>query len=285
MWVDLIELDFLQRALCAVLLASVACGIVGSYIVVRRIVFISGGISHTAFGGVGLGLLLGWNPLLGAMIFAVAAALVISWISIKFKERIDTLIGILWATGMSLGILFINLKHGYATNPTSYLFGSITGVTSEDLIITLILDVFIVLTVLLFFSELHAVSFDEEYATSIGLSVGFYNTLMLIMIAFTVVVMIQLVGIILVIALLSFPPAIASMFTRSLKKMMILAVLLSIFFTVGGLWISYDIGALTTAKIPTAPTIIIFAALCYVVSTVIVSFRNRRTINQMTLKE
>ena len=189
MWQVLFKYEFLQNSVAAALLASVACGIVGSFVVVRRVVFLSGGISHTAYGGIGLSLFLGSfavfqgtflaKPIFGAMLFAVASALIISWIRTKFDERIDTLIGILWASGMSLGILFINITPGYVPNPVSYLFGSLIGVGKDELLITLILDIAIVLVVFVFYRQLHAVSFDEEYSKSMGLNVAFYNSLML----------------------------------------------------------------------------------------------------------
>lgn len=235
---DFLNYDFMQRALLAGVLASVACGIVGSYVVIKRIVFIGGGISHAAFGGVGLGILLGFNPIIGAALFAVASALGIGVIS-KRTKREDTAIGIIWAIGMSAGIAFIGLSDKYTPGLMGYLFGSILTVPIADLIITGLLDVVILITVAVLYKELLAVSFDEEFATIVGVPVNFVYFLLLILVALTVVVLIKVVGIILVIALLTIPAATANLYLKSLKKIMVTSVILSVIATTSGLLISF----------------------------------------------
>jgi zinc transport system permease protein len=229
----------MQNALMAGLLAAVACGIVGVYVVVKKVVFISGGIAHTSFGGIGLGYLLGINPVLGAMFFAIASALGIGLVTRRTKIPEDTAIGILWAMGMALGIIFIGLSPGYAPDLFSYLFGNILTVPTSDLMLMLILDTVIIMLVLLLYKEFLFISFDEEFSTVSGVPTKRLYLLLLCLVALTVVVLIRVVGIILVIALLTIPAALARQFTHSLKKMMLLAILAGIVFTFLGLWLSY----------------------------------------------
>jgi len=236
---ELLQYDFMRNALLAGLLASVACGIVGVYVVTKRIVFISGGIAHASFGGIGLGYLIGISPVLGAMFFTVASALGMGLVTRRTKLPEDTAIGILWAVGMALGIVFIGLSPGYAPDLFSYLFGNILTVPSSDLILMLVLDAIIVAIVIALYKEFLALSFDEEFGTVVGVPVEALYLLLLGMIALTVVVLIRVVGIILVIALLTIPAALARQFTYDLKKMMLLATLFGAIFAFGGLWLSY----------------------------------------------
>lgn len=236
---EILQYEFIQNALIAGLLASVACGIVGVYVVVKKTVSISGGIAHASFGGIGLGYFLGINPVLGAMFFAIASALGMGLIIRRTRLPEDTAIGILWAMGMASGIIFIGLTPGYAPDLFSYLFGNILTVPTLDLVLMLILDVVIILVVVLFYKELLFISFDEEFSTVVGVPTSRLYLLLLCLVALTVVVLIRVVGIILVIALLTIPAAIARHFTHSLKKMMLLAILLGIIFTFSGLWLSY----------------------------------------------
>ena len=236
---EVLQYEFIQNALIAGLLASVACGIVGVYVVVKRIVSISGGIAHASFGGIGLGYFLGINPVLGAMFFAIASAMGIGLIIRRTRLPEDTAIGILWAMGMASGIIFIGLTPGYAPDLFSYLFGNILTVPTLDLVLMLILDIVIILLVVLLYKGLLFLSFDEEFSTVVGVPTRCLYLLLLCLVALTVVVLIRVVGIILVIALLAIPAAIARHFTYSLKKMMLLAILLGIVFTFSGLWLSY----------------------------------------------
>jgi len=236
---EVLQYEFMRNALIAGLLAAIACGIVGVYVVVKRVVFISGGIAHASFGGIGLGYFLGINPILGAMFFAIASALGMGLVTKRMRFPEDTAIGILWAMGMALGIIFISLTPGYAPNLFSYLFGNILTVPAFDLILMLILDVIIITLVILFYKEFLLLSFDEEFSTIVGVPTERLYLLLLCLIALTVVVLIRVVGIILVIALLTIPAALARQFTHSLKKMMLLSILAGAVFTFSGLWLSY----------------------------------------------
>jgi len=236
---EILQYEFMRNALMAAVLVGIACGIVGTYVVIKRIVFISGGISHAAFGGIGLGYLLGINPILVAIPFSILSALSIGLISKKAKVSEDTAIGILWSVGMALGIIFIGLSPGYAPDLFSYLFGSILTVPSFDLGMMLILDVIIILTVLLFYREFSAISFDEEFSTVVGVPTKILYLLLLCLVALSVVVLIRVVGVILVIALLTIPAAIGRQFTYEIKKLMLLSIFIGITLTVIGLWLSY----------------------------------------------
>ncbi len=258
---ELLQFDFLRHALATGILASIACGVVGSYVVIKRIVFISGGISHTAYGGIGLGYFLGINPILGAVFFTVISALGMGILVERTRQREDTLIGIIWAVGMALGVIFVKLSPGYTTDLMSYLFGNILAVPFQDLILISILDAIIVAVVWFYFEELKAVAFDEEFAQVAGISTRFFNLLLLLLIALTVVVMIRAVGIILVIALMSIPPAIAGQSSKSLKEMMVLAIILGIVFNSGGIILSYFF------DLPSGATIILLAAAGFIIST------------------
>lgn len=240
--IEALQYEFIQHALIAGLLAAIACGIVGVYIVVNRIVFISGGIAHTSFGGIGLGYFIGISPVLGAMLFAITSALGIGLVTRKTRLPEDTAIGIMWAIGMALGIIFIGLSPGYAPDLLSYLFGNILTVPFSDIFLMLVLDAIIVTVVVALYKEFMALSFDEEYGTVTGAPVGALYFLLLCMIALTVVMLIRVVGIILVIALLTIPAALARQFTYNLGKMMLLAILFGEAFTFGGLWLSYELG-------------------------------------------
>ena len=246
---EVLQYEFMQNALIAGLLAAIACGIVGVYVVVKRIIFISGGIAHASFGGIGLGYLIGISPVLGALVFALASALGMGYVTKRTRLPEDTVIGIIWATGMALGIVFIGLAPGYAPDLFSYIFGNILTVPASDLLLMLILDVIIIGTVIAFYKEFLALSFDEEYSTAISVPVEVLYLLLLCMISLTVVILLRIVGMILIIALLTIPAALARQFTYNLQKMMILAVIFGIVFTFGGLWISYVLDLASGATI------------------------------------
>ena len=252
---EALQYEFMRNALMAGLLASVACGIVGVYVVVKRIVFISGGIAHASFGGIGLGYFLGINPIIGALFFSLASGLAIGGITRRTRLPEDTAIGILWAVGMALGVMFIALTPGYAPDLMSYLFGSILTVPFSDVLLMLALVAFIIGVVVALYKEYLILSFDEEYGTVAGMPVEKLYLLLLAMIALTVVVLIQVVGMILVIALLTFPAAMARQFTHNMKTMMLLSVLFGLLFTLGGLWLSYML------KLPSGATIVLFGGL------------------------
>ncbi len=257
---EALQFEFMRNALIAGLLAAVACGIIGVYVVVRKIVFISGGIAHASFGGIGLGYLLGINPIIGALGFSLAGSAVIWGFTRKSRLPADTAIGIIWAVGMAAGVIFISLAPGYAPDLMSYLFGNILTVPSSDILLMLIMDIVIIGVVTALFKEYLIMSFDEEFATATGIPVDVLHLILLAMIALTVVVLIRVVGMILVIALLTFPAAMAQLFTYNLRKMMLLAIAFGFVFTLAGLWLSYEMG------LPSGATIILFSGVTLVIA-------------------
>lgn len=270
---EILQYGFMQRALMAGILISITCGVIGTYVVVRRMVFISGGISHSAFGGIGLGYLVGIDPVLGAMLFAIGSALGIGAISKRTRLPEDTAIGILWAVGMALGIIFIGLSPGFAPDLFGYLFGNILSVSFSDLIIMVALTALILVVVSLLFKEFLSLSFDEEFAKVSGVPTGWLYLILVVLIALSVVVLIRAVGIILLIALLTIPAAISRQFVSSLKKMMLLSILLSIVFVVLGLWLSYVLDLASGA------TIILFSGIMFLASLGISRWRRRNVSN------
>ena len=236
---EVLQLEFMQRALIAGLLVSVACGVIGTYVVVNRIVFISGAIAHAAYGGIGLGYYLGANPVLGAILFSVGAALAMGVVKRRTHDRADTVIGMMWAIGMAVGIIFVDLTSGYAADLMSYLFGNILTVPWSDLLIMALLDIVVLVLVAAFYKELLAISFDETYASAANVRVDAIQLLLFCLVALTVVMLMRVVGLILVIALLTMPAAIGEQFTVNLKRMMLISVTLGAVFTTMGLWLSY----------------------------------------------
>lgn len=256
----LFQYEFLRNALLAALLASIACGIIGVYVVVKRIVFISGGIAHAAFGGIGLGYFWGIEPILCVIPFSIASALGMGIASRRTKIPEDTAIGILWALGMASGVLFIHFTPGYSPDLFGYLFGSILTVPTSNLITMLILDAVIIVSVIALYREFQAISFDEEYATAMGLPTERLYLLLLCLIALSVVLLIRIVGVILVIALLTIPAALSKRFTHRLSSMMLLSILLCTLFTTGGLWFSY------LFDLPSGATIVLISGLAFVLA-------------------
>ena len=251
---------FLQTAVIAGLLASLGCGVVGTYVVVKRIAFLAGGIAHSVLGGMGAALYYGVDPLAGALAAAVIAALLIGGIRLTWKVQEDTLIGALWAIGMAVGILFISQTPGYQTDLMSYLFGNILLVAPDSVWFMAGLDGVLLLVVGAFHRQFLAVTFDEEFARLRGVPVGFFYLLLLVLVAVTVVLLIQVVGLILVLALLTLPAAVAGHYTHSLGRIMLLATAIGAVVTVLGLALSY------APDLPAGPTIILLAGAVYVVS-------------------
>jgi len=237
--IEALQYDFIQNAIIAGVLVSIAAGIIGSLVVVNKITFLAGGIAHSSYGGIGLAIFLGLPVLFGATIFAVTTAFIIAAITLKNRSRIDSIIGIMWAFGMGIGIIFVDLTPGYNVDLMSYLFGSIIAVSNEDIIYLSILDMFIVFLVLFFYKQILSVSYDSEFAKLRGINVRFFYTLILILAALSVVAAIKVVGLILVIALLTIPTYLAEMFAKKLSTMMALSALLATSFTLLGLMISY----------------------------------------------
>ncbi|MDY9925191.1 metal ABC transporter permease [Methanosarcina sp.] len=254
---DLLQYTFIQNALAAAILASVACGIIGAYVVVKKIVFISGGIAHASFGGVGLGYYLGINPMYGVLPFSLLAALVMGTVSKKSKIPEDSAIGILWSLGMALGVIFVYLTPGYAPDLMTYLFGNILTVPRIDLYLMLALDLIIVGAVYLFYKEFLALCFDEEFTTVQGVPTEKLYLFLLCIIALTIVVLIKVVGIILVIALLTIPATLSRKFTNNLKHMMLISIAFGTAISVTGIGLSYAL------DVPSGATIILVLSLVY----------------------
>ena len=268
------EVPFLRYALISGILASFAFGIVGSFVVARKISYIAGGIAHSILGGLGLGLFLqfrlgwGWmNPMYGAFLAAIIAALVIAHVSHRYQERADTVIGAVWSLGMAGGLLFMAKTPGYM-DPMSFLFGNILLITVDDLWMIFILDLVILLITLLFYNSLVAVSFDEEYARLRGINVELLNIVLLVMIALSVVLLIRVVGIVLVIALFTLPAAIAGKFVGKMWQMMAGAVLTCMLFTILGLAAGFYF------DLPAGPVIIVIAGIIYFLT---INFGSRKS--------
>ena len=256
----LLEYQFLQNAVLAGILASITCGIIGVIVVEKKLVMLSGGIAHTAYGGVGLGYLLGFEPLFGAFAFAILSALGIGWLRRKGQARAETAISLVWALGMALGVLFIALMPGYPPALQSYLFGSILAVTRTDLMLMAVLTAAILLGSLAFYHHYKAYLFDEQFAAILGLPVRGLENFLLVMVAMAVVLLIRIVGIILLLALLAAPAAIASLVRTGLAKRMLLAVLVALAISLTGLGFAYSL------DLPAGAIIAIFCSLAFLLT-------------------
>lgn len=255
---------FLQVALAGGVLVSLACGVVGSYVVTRRITYLAGGMAHWVLGGIGAAYYLknarglSWcEPLYGAVVAALLAAGIIGWVSLRARQREDTVISALWAIGMAAGVLFFQATPGYGQHLISYLFGNILLVGRSDLWLIAGLDVLVAVVALGFYRQLTAVCFDEEFARSRGINVEAWYVTLLALTALTVVLLVSIVGIMLVIALLTLPAAIAGLVTRRLPWMMALAVVASMVFIVAGFALSYQ------PDLPPGPVIVVLAGAAY----------------------
>lgn len=236
---EIFQYSFIQNAIIAGLLISIISGIIGSLIVVNRMLFLAGGISHAVYGGVGIAIFFGLPIFLSTSIFAILIALLIAFLSFKEKHRLDIYIGLIWAFGMAFGIILIDLTPGYQADLMSYLFGSILAVSESDLIFMALLLVIILLIIAIYYRDILAVSYDSEFASLRGIKVKTFYLIILILSALSIVVAIRVVGLILVIALLSLPVYMAEKISNSLSQMMILASIFSLFFTIIGLVFSY----------------------------------------------
>ena len=260
---DFLQYDFMRNALAAGLAASVLCGVIGIYVILNKIVFISDGIAHAAFGGIGLGYFLGYDPLAFGIGSAVITALGIGMVSSRARISEDTAIGVFMATGMALGIMLLTLSQGYARDLYGYLFGNILAVTRSDVLLIAALTLIILALVFLLYKEFLLLSFDPIYAEAIGLPVQSLRLLLLVMVAFSVVILIKIVGIIMVIALLTIPGAISRRHMLGLPAIMAGSILLGTVFVTIGLLISYEL------DVPSGATIILTAAFAFFLSTVL----------------
>ncbi len=262
--IDILQYEFMRNAFLTAFLVSIACGIVGTYVVIKKIVFISGGITHAAFGGIGLGYLLGVNPIATAIPFSIFTAIIIGLVSKKTRISEDSAIGILWVVGMALGVIFIGFAPGYAPDLFSYLFGSILTVPFSDIVIMIILDLIIIITMMFFHREFQAISFDEEFAEIVGIPTKFLYIALLCLVALSIILLIRVVGVILVMALLTVPTSIAKQFTNKMKPLMIYSTLIAIVLNIIGLWLSYFL------NLPSGATIVLVLAFAFFISSLLI---------------
>ena len=260
---EILSYSFFQNALLGVLFVSIAAGIIGTYVVSRRMVFITGGITHACFGGLGLGFFLGINPIAMAAVFAIAAATGVEWMSTRQNVRQDSAIGVIWALGMALGTLFIFLSPGYVPELTSFLFGNVLTITSTDIILFAAYLVVLLVFFAVFYPQILLCAFDPDFAATRRLRVSVINLAMTIMIAICIVLTIRLIGIMLLLSLLTMPQMIAEMFTNRFHHMMIISSLVSIACSVLGIFCSYWIA------VPASATIVLTLVAAYAVARII----------------
>ena len=256
---DLLQYTFFQHALLGSLLASIACGLVGTYIVTRRLVFISGGLTHASFGGIGLGLYTGIPPILSAAVFAVLSAFGVEWLSKRKDMREDSAIAVFWTLGMALGIMFTFLSPGFAPDLSAYLFGNILTITASDIALLGVLSAVLAVFFGLYLRPIVSIAFDREFARSQGLPVAFFEYTLMMFIALTIVACLRMVGIVLVISLLTIPQMTANLFTNSFRRIIGLSVVIAWISCLGGLLLSYRY------NVPSGASIIFFSILIYAV--------------------
>lgn len=268
---NLFEYSFVVRSLLGALFASITAGIAGTYIVSKRLVFLSGGITHASFGGIGLGYFLGINPVLGAAVFGLGAALSMEYMSARGKMREDSAIGILWALGMAVGIIFIYLTPGYAPNLMSYLFGSILTVTYGDLIALGIISLVLIMYTALFYRSLLYISFDESYARTFTTHVDLFKYISVGLTGLAIVLNIRMAGVIMIIALLTIPANIVMLFTREYLRIIVLSTVVSFIAIIAGFAISWFI------NLPTGATIVTVLVLFWLIARAVRSLRSSRS--------
>ncbi len=246
---EALQFEFMRNAVMAGLMVGLICGIMGTLVVVNRVVFLSGGIAHAAYGGIGLSFFMGWPFLSGTMGFALASAFVMAAVTLKAKHRADTIIGVIWAIGMAVGIVLLDLTPGYRVDLMSYLFGSILTVPASDLLVMLSLILVVSGVVGYFYKDLIAMAYDEEFARARGVPVRGLYFLLIGTLALCIVMIIQVVGLILVIAMLTIAPFMVEKYTKSMAAMMLWSGLLNICFTLGGLWLAFRFNLTSGATI------------------------------------
>ena len=254
---ELFNYTFFQHALLGSLFASIACGIIGTYIVTRRLVFISGGITHASFGGIGIGLYTGISPILSAAIFAVLSAFGVEWLSKRKDMREDSAIAVFWTFGMAIGIIFSFLSPGFAPDLSAFLFGNILTITLTDIGMLAGLSVLLIAFFACFLNPIIYIAFDREYARSQRIPVVLFEYVLMMFIALTIVACLRMIGIVLVISLLTLPQMTANLFTHSFKKIIGLAIGIGYLGCLGGLFLSYQL------QVPSGAAIIFFSILVY----------------------
>ncbi|NQU26882.1 MAG: metal ABC transporter permease [Candidatus Marinimicrobia bacterium] len=252
--IELLEYDFIRNAVYIGILASILCGVLGTFIVVKRLVFISGGVSHAAFGGIGAFYYWGLNPLAGGFLVAGILAIVLGLTNRDKLINQGALIGVLWALGMAIGILFIARAPGYTPNLMTYMFGNILAVSVPDLVFAALLDLIVIGIIIVFYKEFVAISFDEEFAFIQGVPVRILMVIFMLLVSISIVLLIRLVGVILVIALLTIPPMISLMLVKRFLMVILLSMLVGMIMTIGGLCFSYLL------DLPSGPVIITVGA-------------------------
>lgn len=257
---ELLQYKFITNSLLAGILASISCGIIGTYIVTRRMVFLSGGITHASFGGIGIGYFFGFNPIISAAVFAVFSALGIEFVSKRSEIREDSVIGILWSFGMAVGIMFIFLTPGYAPNLMSYLFGSILTVSTLDILLMAGLSLVLIIVFIAFYRIILFISYDQEFAKTHRIAVSLINYILISLVALTIVLNIKVVGIILVISLLTIPQSTANLFTKNFKNIIIASIVIGLIGAFLGLIISYKI------NIPSGASIIFSLVMIFILA-------------------
>ncbi len=268
---DIFNYAFFQNALLGVLLVGIAAAMIGTYIVTRRMVFITGGVTHACFGGLGLGYYMGINPILAAGVFAVASSLGVEWMSARQHVREDSAIAVVWAFGMAIGTLFIFLTPGYVPDLNSFLFGNILTISRGDIVAFAVFLVVLLAFFALFYRIIVACAFDRDFAATKRLPVRAVNCVMSVMVALCVVLTIRLIGIMLLMTMLTMPQMVAELFVKQFGKMMLLSVAVGILCAIGGLFGSYIFG-IYLVSVPASVTIVLLLILVYVVARVITSF-------------
>ncbi len=269
---EIFQYQFLAHAALACLLCGIACGIIGTYVVCRRLVFLSGGITHASFGGIGMAYYFGANPLLGALIFAILSAWGIETFTSRKQIREDSAIGLIWSLGMAIGIIFIYLTPGYAPNLMSFLFGNILSVTSTDIIWMAIVDAFILLIFATMYRPILYVAFDREYARSQNFPTRIVSYLMATLVAITIVISIRVVGIVLLISLLTIPSVIGNLISKSFNRILIYGSVIAALSAFAGLYISYK------TNIPSGASTIFVLTLTLIAVKTTTFVRNKRSL-------
>lgn len=254
---ELFNYTFFQHALLGSLFASIACGIIGTYIVTRRLVFISGGITHASFGGIGIGLYTGISPILGAAIFSVLSAFGVEWLSKRKDMREDSAIAVFWTFGMAIGIIFSFLAPGFTPDLSAFLFGNILTITLTDIWMLVILSLILIGFFYFFLTPIIYIAFDREYARSQRIPVRLFEYILMMFIALTIVACLRMIGIVLVISLLTLPQMTANLFTHSFKKIIFMSIGIGFISCSGGLLLSYQL------QVPSGASIIFFSILVY----------------------
>lgn len=271
-FIDLFQYGYLSNALAACVLSGITCGVIGTYVVCRRMVFLAGGITHASFGGLGIAFWAGTNPILGALLFATGSALGIEWASSKGRIREDSAIGIIWSVGMAIGAFFMSLRPGYTSGDlTAYLFGSIVTVTYSDVVALSCLTLLILVGTALWLRPVMWVAFDADFARSRGVPTRVISYLMAALVAVTIVLSIRIMGIVLLISLLTLPVAIVNTLTRSYRTIVLGAPVVAVVGNVVGLAVSYNL------EVPPGAAIIFTLTLTLIIVKLL-TLRSKKTV-------